>query len=259
MDLGIAGKSAIVCALSKVLGKACALALAQAGVTVTVNGRDAESVQNTAHGIHEATGCRVVPVVADLGTSEGRAALLDAVPDPDILVNNNGGPPLRNFRELDRAAILEGVAMNMATPIELIQAVIDAMAGRNFGRIVNITSLTVKMPVAGLDLSSGARAGLSAFVAGIARDIADRNVTVNNILPGYFETDRLTSALEGMGRMKGMTGDEVAAGAKASIPARRFGRPEEFGKTCAFLCSTAAGFITGQNIVLDGGQYPSAF
>jgi len=259
MDLGIKGRKAIVCASSRGLGKGCAMALAQAGVSLVLNGRDKAVLEATADEISKATGVSVTPVVADISTSKGQDAVLSACPDPDILVNNNGGPPLKDFRELDRAAMLEGVTMNMVTPIELIQKVIDHMMEQRFGRIVNITSMSVKMPVPGLDLSSGARAGLTAFLAGVARTVADRNVTINNILPGYFDTDRLRGGVAAWAKTAGVPEDEVAAQRAAQVPAKRFGIPDEFGNTCAFLCSEHAGYITGQSILLDGGLYNSAF
>lgn len=259
MDLGIKGRKAIVCASSRGLGKACAMALAEAGVSLVLNGQNKGVLESTAGEIAKKTGVAVTPVVADISTAEGQAAVLAACPQPDILVNNNGGPPFKDFRELNRASLLEGVTMNMVTPIELIQKVIDHMTGQGFGRIVNITSMSVKMPVPGLDLSSGARAGLTAFLAGVARTVADRNVTINNILPGYFDTDRLRGGLAAWSKNSGIPEDEVAAQRAAQVPARRFGSPEEFGKTCAFLCSTHAGYITGQSILLDGGLYNSAF
>ncbi|MCB1360301.1 MAG: SDR family NAD(P)-dependent oxidoreductase, partial [Rhodobacteraceae bacterium] len=189
MDLGIAGRKAIICASSKGLGKGCAMALAQAGCDVVINGRDAAALETTAREIREAAGATVTAVVADVSTREGQQALLAACPDPDILVNNNGGPPFKDFRDLTREAMLEGVVQNFVTPVELIQAVIDGMAERGFGRIINITSMSVLMPIAGLDLSSGARAGLTSFLAGVARTVASRNVTINNILPGKMDTD----------------------------------------------------------------------
>jgi len=201
----------------------------------------------------------VTPVVADVSTQAGQEALLAACPAPDILVNNNGGPPFRDFRELDRQALLTGVTMNMVTPIELIQRVIDAMAARGFGRIVNITSISVKMPLAGLDLSSAARAGLTAFMAGVARTVADKNVTINNLLPGSFDTERLRGGIRATAKRAGTSESEVARRSQDAIPAKRFGTPAEFGQTCAFLCSVHAGYITGQNILLDGGAYPAAF
>jgi 3-oxoacyl-[acyl-carrier protein] reductase len=201
----------------------------------------------------------VTPVVADVSTPEGQAALLRACPAPDILINNNAGPPVRNFHELDRKAMLDGVTSNMVTPIELIQKVIDSMTAHGFGRIVNITSLSVKMPITGLDLSSGARAGLTAFMAGVARSVADKNVTINNLLPGSFDTARLRNNLSLAAKRTQVSDAEAAARSMANIPAKRFGTPAEFGQTCAFLCSVHAGFITGQNILLDGGAYPAAF
>ncbi len=259
MDLGIRGRTAIVCASSQGLGRGCAQALAEAGVALVINGRNAKLLEQTARELRAAWGVEVTPIVADVSSAAGQAALLEACPNPDILINNNAGPPVRNFRELDRQAMLDGVTMNMVTPIELIQKVIDSMSARGFGRIVNITSLSVKMPLAGLDLSSGARAGLTAFMAGVARSVADKNVTINNLLPGSFDTARLRSNLSLAAKRAQVSDDEAAARSMASIPARRFGTPAEFGQVCAFLCSVHAGFITGQNILLDGGAYPAAF
>jgi 3-oxoacyl-[acyl-carrier protein] reductase len=236
MDLGIRGRKAIVCGSSQGLGKGCALALAQAGVSMAINGRNRPILHETAEELRKATGVEVTPVVADINTPEGQAALLAACPEPDILINNNGGPPFRDFRDLDRAAMLTGVAMNMITPIELIQKVIDAMAARGFGRIVNITSITVKMPIAGLDLSSGARAGLTAFIAGVARSVADRNVTINNLLPGYFDTERLREGFTASAKRAGSSEDAIAVQWKATVPARRFGTPSadlRFPMQCA--------------------------
>jgi 3-oxoacyl-[acyl-carrier protein] reductase len=259
MDLGIRGRTAIVCASSQGLGRGCAQALAEAGVALVINGRNRALLDETAAQIRAATGVSVTAVVADVSTAEGQAALLQACPAPDILINNNGGPPLKDFRALDRKAMLDGVTMNMVTPIELIQKVIDSMTARGFGRIVNITSISVKMPLAGLDLSSGARAGLTAFMAGVARSVADKNVTVNNLLPGSFDTARLRGNLSAAAKRNNVSESEAAARSMANIPAKRFGTPAEFGQTCAFLCSVHAGFITGQNILLDGGAYPAAF
>jgi 3-oxoacyl-[acyl-carrier protein] reductase len=259
MDLGIRGRTAIVCASSQGLGKGCALALAEAGVALIINGRNEALLEQTAQEIRHAWGVAVTPVIADVSTAEGQAALLRACPSPDILVNNNAGPPLRDFRDLDRKAMLDGVTSNMVTPIELIQKVIDPMAARGFGRIVNITSLSVKMPIVGLDLSSGARAGLTAFMAGVARSVADKNVTINNLLPGNFDTARLRSNLSVGAKRAHVSEAEAVAAAMAKIPAKRFGTPSEFGHTCAYLCSVHAAFITGQNIVMDGGAYPAAF
>jgi 3-oxoacyl-[acyl-carrier protein] reductase len=259
MDLGIRGRKAIVCASSQGLGKACALALAKEGVSVVINGRNRDLLEQAAQEIREATDVLVTPVVADLLTAEGVDALLAVCPAPDILINNNGGPPYRDFRELDRAAMITGITMNMLTPIELIKRTIDGMATRGFGRIVNITSSTVKMPSAGLDLSSGARAGLTAFVAGIARSVADKNVTINNLLPGYFDTARLRVGFRRNAKIEGTTEEELVAKSAEMIPAKRFGTPAEFGQMCAFLCGGTAGYMTGQNILLDGGLFPGAF
>jgi 3-oxoacyl-[acyl-carrier protein] reductase len=259
MDLGIRGRSAIVCASSHGLGKGCALALAEAGVALVINGRSEAALIETAQQIRQATGVEVTPVVADVSTPEGQAAVLAACPRPDILVNNNGGPPFRDFRELDRAAMLAGVTMNMVTPIELIQRVIDPMAERGFGRIVNITSISVRMPIGGLDLSSGARAGLTAFVAGVARGVAHRNVTINNLQPGSFDTRRLQQGFAAAAKRTGLSAEAIAARSREEIPAKRFGTPAELGQACAFLCSVHAGFITGQNLLLDGGEFRGAF
>ena len=259
MDLGLTGRKAIVCGSSKGLGRACAEGLAQAGVDVVINGRDVERLEQVAEQIATTTGSKITPVTADLNTSDGRAALLSACPAPDILVNNNGGPPFTDFRDLDRVAMERGVAMNMLTPIELIQQVIDGMAERGFGRIVNITSVSVKMPVSGLDLSSGARAGLTAFLAGVSRDYADKGVTINQLLPGYFRTERLQQGFDAGAAKSGRPVDDVARDWSDQVPAQRFGDPAEFGQTCAFLCSQYAGYMTGQNILLDGGLHRSAF
>jgi 3-oxoacyl-[acyl-carrier protein] reductase len=258
MDLGITGRKAIVCASSRGLGRACAEALARAGCELVVNGRDPKTAESTAAELRRATGASVKVVAADVATPEGQAALFAACPEPDILVNNNAGPPPRDFRELTRQQIIEGVIANMVVAIELTQKAIDPMARRGFGRIVNITSGTVKLPQAGLDLSSGARGGLSIFLAGIARQVADKNVTINNLLPGAFETDRLRSVLAGAAKRRGISVDQARAERIASIPAKRIGDPAELGAACAFLCSAQAGFITGQNILIDGGAFPGA-
>jgi len=264
MDLGIAGRTAIVCASSKGLGKGCAAALAEAGCRVIINGRDPGSLEVTraelaARADLAGLGGEVIGVAADVGTAEGRAALLAAAGTLDILVNNNAGPPFRDFREISDEAMLAGVNANMLTPIALVRAVIDGMAERGFGRIVNITSSSVKAPLAGLDLSSGARAGLTAFVAGIARTVADRNVTINSILPGSFDTDRLRGGFERTARSEGIDIETARQRSAARIPAKRFGTPEEFGALCAFLCSAQASYITGQSILIDGGLVNSTF
>jgi 3-oxoacyl-[acyl-carrier protein] reductase len=255
MDLGIAGRKAIVCASSRGLGRACATALAQAGCEVVINGLDPQRAEATAEEIRRATGAKVIAVAADVASREGQDALFRACADPDILVNNNAGPPPRDFRELNREQILQGVVANMVVAIELIQRAIGPMERRGFGRIVNITSGTVKLPQAGLDLSSGARGGLTIFLAGIARQVANKNVTINNLLPGAFETDRLKTVLGAAAKRKGATYEQAKAERIESIPAKRLGETAEFGATCAFLCSAHAGFITNQNILIDGGAY----
>jgi 3-oxoacyl-[acyl-carrier protein] reductase len=259
MDLGIRGKKAIVCASSRGLGKGCAMALAEAGCDLVVNGRDEKVLARTATEIRDRFGVAVTEVPGDVADPAIQKHLLAAAPQVDILVNNNGGPPYRPFSELNREAILKGVTNNMVAPLELIQAVISGMAERRFGRIVNITSLSVYMPIPGLDLSSGARAGLTSFLAGVARTVADKNVTINHVLPGKLDTDRLR------GPHEPNSVEDPAAAAKrkaeqaANVPAKRLGTPEEFGQVCAFLCSVHAGYLTGQNIPVDGGLYVSAF
>ena len=259
MDLGISGRKAIVCASSRGLGRGCAEALAEAGCEIVINGRDTGALEATAEAIRAKSGATVTSVAADVSTAEGQQALLAACPDPDILVNNNGGPPRRDFGELDRQAMIEGVVQNMVTPIELIQAVIGSMQEKKFGRIVNITSLSVMMPVPGLDLSSGARAGLTSFLAGVCRQVAPDGVTINNILPGKMDTDRLRAGIRWGAEQAGISEDEEARRQADQIPARRFGNPQEFGNLCAFLCSRHAGYLTGQNYLVDGGLVPTAF
>jgi 3-oxoacyl-[acyl-carrier protein] reductase len=259
MDLGIAGRKAIVCASSRGLGRACAKALAEAGCEVVINGRDRDRLAATAAELRQATGAKIIPVVADVGSADGQKALFDACPQPDILVNNNAGPPFRDFRELDREKMIDGVIANMVVAVELIQKVIDPMTARKFGRIVNITSGSVKMPLAGLDLSSGARAGLTAFLAGVARSVAESNVTINFILPGTFETDRFRSHVEATAKKKSISYDAAFAERVGTVPAKRVGQPDEFGAACAFLCSAQAGYITGQNLLIDGGVFSGAF
>lgn len=259
MDLGISGRKAIVCASSRGLGRGCAEALAEAGCELVINGLDAARLEKTAEDIRARYRVKVTAVAADVSTREGQDALLAACPDPDILINNNGGPPRKDFRELDREAMLQGVVQNMVTPIELIQRVADGMAERGFGRIVNITSLSVKMPIEGLDLSSGARAGLTAFLAGVCRQYAGKNVTINNVLPGKMDTDRLAGGFERAAAQSGRSIQDVRADQAAEIPARRFGTAAEFGHVCAFYCSAHSGYVTGQNILVDGGLFPAAF
>jgi 3-oxoacyl-[acyl-carrier protein] reductase len=259
MDLGIAGRKAIVCASSRGLGRGCAEALARAGCEVVINGRRPDVVDAAVADLRAGTGATITGVVADVSTRAGQDALFAACPEPDILVNNNSGPPLRDFRTLTRDQMVEGIVANMLAAIELTQRVIDPMVQRKFGRIVNITSGAVKMPLAGLDLSSGARAGLTAFLAGVARTVAASNVTINFLLPGAFDTDRLRSVMEGSAKKQNIAVDAVAAQRINTIPAKRFGESSEFGALCAFLCSTHAGFITGQSITIDGGAYPGTF
>ena len=259
MDLGIAGRKAIVCASSRGLGFACAKALAQAGCEVVINGRSEEKLAAAAGELKKLTGAKIIPVTADVASAEGQKALFAACPEPDILVNNNAGPPFRDFRELDRQKILDGVIANMVVAIELIQKAIDPMIARKFGRIVNITSGSVKMPLAGLDLSSGARAGLTAFLAGVARSVAPANVTINFVLPGTFETDRFRSNVEATAKKKNISYDAAYAERVGTVPAKRIGQPDELGTMTAFLCSAQAGYITGQNILIDGGAFAGAF
>lgn len=259
MDLGLQGKKAIVCASSRGLGRGCATALAQEGVAVVINGVDAERLARTADEIANATGVEVTPVAADLDQPEGRASLLAACPEPDILVNNNGGPPPGNFRDFGDQEWNAGLTANLRTPTELIKATVDGMVERGFGRIVNITSIAVRMPFPGLAMSSAARSGLTALVASVSREVAMHNVAINNLLPGLFATDRLVGGMEGAAQATGRTVEETRAGMLANIPAGRFGDPDEFGHACAFLCSAHSGFITGQNLLLDGGHFPGAF
>ena len=232
MDLGITGRRALVCASSRGLGRACAFKLAEAGCEVFINGRDAKRLEQTANEIRSATGAKVTAIAADVGTPDGQAALLRACPAPDILVNNNSGPPMRDFRELTREQMIEGVIANMVVAIELMQKVIDPMIERKFGRIVNITSGSVKAPIAGLDLSSGARAGLTAFVAGVARKVAESNVTINSLLPGAFDTDRLRQNLSKTAEQRGKGVTAIVAERMAMIPAKRFGDPLDLLQDC---------------------------
>jgi 3-oxoacyl-[acyl-carrier protein] reductase len=258
MDLGIAGRKAIVCASSKGLGKACALALAEAGCDVFVNGRDAKLLAATADEIRT-TGVAVVAIPGDIGDPSVRAAMLAACPAPDILVNNNGGPPPQPFDAIKREDILRGLEANMLTPIALAQTVIPGMIERRFGRIINITSSSVRASIAGLDVSSGARAGLTAFLAATARATVRNNVTINSIQPGAFDTDRIRGTIVKQAQSRGIDEAKVRAEREASIPAQRFGEAYEFGQLCAYLASAQAGYITGQNILIDGGAFPGAF
>ena len=257
MDFGLQGKWALVCAASKGLGKGCAEALAREGANVVITARGGEALAATADELRRlAAGGEVRTVVGDIATATGRAAALAACPQVDILVNNAGGPPPGDFRQWDRDAWIAALDANMLTPIELIKATIDAMAARGYGRIVNITSSAVKAPIDVLGLSNGARSGLTGFVAGLARSpVAAQGVTINNLLPGAFDTDRLRSTVAGAASRRGVDIDTVLDERRRGIPARRLGNAQEFGAVCAFLCSVQAGYLTGQNILLDGGAF----
>jgi 3-oxoacyl-[acyl-carrier protein] reductase len=258
MDLGIKGKKAIVCAASKGLGRACAMSLAREGVDLVITARTASDLERTAEEIRKATGAKVTPVPGDITTEQGRAAALAACPQPDILVNNAGGPPRGDFREWGRDDWIKAVDANMLTPILLITAVVDGMCARKFGRIVNITSASVKSPIPELGMSNGARAGLTGFVAGLARQVARHNVTINNLLPGPFLTDRLRSGFAAAARENNRPVEELVAERAKGSPAGRVGDPAEFGEACAFLCAASSGFIVGQNLLLDGGAFNSS-
>jgi 3-oxoacyl-[acyl-carrier protein] reductase len=262
MDLGIAGKWALVCAASKGLGKGCAKALVGEGVNVVITARGAEALEATAAELRALNpAVQVRTVAGDIASPEGRAAALAALPQVDILVNNAGGPPPGDFRDWDRAAWIAALEANMLTPIELMKATVDAMAERGFGRVVNITSGAVKAPIENLGLSNGARSGLTGFVAGLARQrrLAGRNVTINNLLPGAFDTDRIRKTMEATAQRTGQAMEALVAQRAQTIPAQRLGQADEFGAACAFLCSAHAGYLTGQNILIDGGAYPGAF
>jgi 3-oxoacyl-[acyl-carrier protein] reductase len=256
MDMGIKGKTALVCAASKGLGKGCALALGREGVSLVITARGKEALEATAEEIRKSTGAKVVAVAGDITTPEGRAAALAAYPSPDILVNNAGGPPPGDFRSWSREDWIKALDANMLAPIELIKATVDGMIARKFGRIVNITSGAVKMPIPELGLSNGARTGLTGFVAGLSRQTVAHNVTINGLLPGPFDTDRLRGNFVFNAKKLGKTVEELAKARAEANPAKRFGTIEEFGAACAFLCSVHAGFITGQNLLMDGGHFP---
>ena len=256
MELGIRGKKAIVCASSKGLGRACAISLARDGVDLVILARTPGPLEETAEHIRQTTGVAVTALAIDITSEEGRSRVLEACPEPDILVTNAGGPPPGDFRDWTRDDWIKALDANMLTPIELIKATVDGMIGRGFGRIVNITSVAVKAPIDVLGLSNGARAGLTGFVAGIARKTVRHNVTINNLLPGPFDTDRLRSGFEIAAQSSGRTVEEVRRERAEGNPSGRFGDPEEFGEACAFLCGRHAGYITGQNLLIDGGSYP---
>ncbi|QJQ00055.1 SDR family oxidoreductase [Herbaspirillum rubrisubalbicans] len=259
MDMGISGRRALVCASSKGLGLACAISLAREGVAVTMTARGAEVLEAAAQQVRAATGATITTVAGDITTPEGRALALAACPAPDILVTNAGGPKPGDFREWSREDWIAAIDANMLTPIALIKATVDGMMQRGFGRIVNITSGAVKAPIDILGLSNGARSGLTGFVAGLARTTVAHNVTINNLLPGPFETERLLTTAAASARGSGKSAEEVLAARRAANPARRFGQPAEFGDACAWLCSAQAGFVTGQNLLMDGGAYPGTF
>jgi 3-oxoacyl-[acyl-carrier protein] reductase len=259
MDLGIRGRWALVCGASKGLGFGCAQALAEAGVNLVLNARTAPALEEAAQSLRDRYGVAVHPVAVDVTTAQGRAAVLAAHPALDILINNAGGPPAGDFRKFERDDWIKALDANMITPIELIRATVDGMAARGWGRIINITSSSVKSPIAILGLSNGARTGLTGFVAGVARQVAKQGVTINNLLPGSFETDRLRSNFESTARQQGTSIEAVRAERIASIPAGRLGEAAEFGQLCAFVCSQQAGYLTGQNLLLDGGAYPGTF
>ncbi|EHR72331.1 short-chain alcohol dehydrogenase like protein [Burkholderiales bacterium JOSHI_001] len=262
MDMGLQGKWALVCAASKGLGKGCAAALAREGVNLVITARGADVLEATAGELRGLNGgIEVRTVAGDIATAAGRAAALAACPQVDILVNNAGGPPPGDFRDWGREQWLAAIDANMLTPIELMKATVDAMAARGFGRVVNITSGAVKAPIDALGLSNGARTGLTGFVAGLARQprLARANVTINNLLPGFFDTDRIRGTLQAVAAKTGEPIEAVLDKRKASIPAARLGQADEFGAACAFLCSVHAGYITGQNLLMDGGAYPGTF
>jgi len=257
MDLGLAGRTAIVCAASKGLGRACALALAREGVALVITGRNEEALEATAKEIRAATGVSVKIAPGDITTAAGRQVALDLAPQPDILINNAGGPPPGDFRDFTDEMWHDAINANMLSPIAMIRAVIDPMIANRFGRVVNITSASVKSPIAAIGLSNGARAGLTGFVGGLARQVAKHNVTINNLLPGPFNTDRLRTTEAKGAEAAGIPVEEQIARRGAALPAGRVGEPEEFGAAAAFLCGVQAGFIVGQNILLDGGAFNS--
>ena len=256
MDLGIKGRKAIVCAASKGLGKGCAMALAREGVELVINARTRDALEAAAEEIRKASGAKVTAVACDVTTEAGRQALLEACPKPDILINNAGGPPPGDFKDFSMDDWRKAVEANMISPLALIKATVYAMTERGFGRILNITSYSVKAPIPSLELSNGARAGLTGAVSSLSRRVVSRNVTINGLLPGPFDTDRLRTSSKKMAEQKGVSFEEMHASRKKEVPAGRFGTPEEFGAMAAFLCSAHAGYITGQNIVLDGGSFP---
>lgn len=259
MDFGIKGRTALVCAASKGLGRGCAEALAAEGVNLVIVARTAETLEATAAHIRERHGVEVTAVACDITTPEGHAAALAACPAPDILVNNAGGPPPGDFRNFSRDDWIKALDANMLTPIELIKKTLDGMIERKFGRIVNITSSAVKAPIDVLGLSNGARSGLTGFIAGLSRKVAATGVTINNLLPGAFDTDRIAVTIAADAKARGVSAEEAKATRVKRLAPGRFGQPDEFGAACAYLCSVQAAYITGQNILIDGGAYPGTF
>jgi 3-oxoacyl-[acyl-carrier protein] reductase len=259
VDLGIRGRQALLSGASRGLGKACALALAQEGVDVTIVARTRETLEKTAAEIAAATGVKVITVVGDITTQAGRSAAVAACPAPDILLNNADGPKPGDFRDWSRDDWIAALDSMMLAPIEMIRLTVDGMLSRGFGRIINIVSRSVKIPQHELGLSNGARSGLVGFVGGLARQTVGRNVTINNLLPGIFDSDAQREHIRGMLDATGKSFDEIWRERAAANPARRYGRPAELGAYCAFLCSEHAGFITGQNLLIDGGSYPGTY
>jgi 3-oxoacyl-[acyl-carrier protein] reductase len=257
MDLGLSGKTALVCGASKGLGRACAISLSREGVDITIVARNAETLEATAEEIREETGGTVAAIAADIVSEDGQASALSACPKPDILVNNAGGPPPGNFRDWDRGDWIKALDANMLTAIFLTKATIDSMIERKFGRIINITSGSVKSPIPMLGLSNGTRAGLTGFIAGLSRECVQHNVTINNLLPGPFNTDRLRANMAVAAKKDGISTEQMMDQRRNSNPARRFGEAAEFGDACAYLCSAQAGFVTGQNFLIDGGAFNS--
>jgi 3-oxoacyl-[acyl-carrier protein] reductase len=259
MDLGIRGRRAIVSGASKGLGRACAYSLAREGVSLAIVARTEADIAHTAEQIRNQTGVDVLPIAADISTAEGRDRVLAAFPDPDIVVNNAGGPPTGDFRQFSREDWIKALDACMLAPIEMIRLTLERMIARRFGRIVNITSYSVKMPIDVLCLSNGARSGLTGFIAGLSRKVAAHNVTINNLLPGVFDTDRQKTTVAAAAKQRGISFDDMVKNKVAAIPALRLGDPAEFGDMCAWLCSARAGYYTGQNVLLDGGLYPGTF
>ena len=259
LDLGIAGRKAIVCGSSSGLGKACAMALAHAGVDLVMTARTAATLHEAAQEIRHVTGVSVTEVACDVTTEQGRNVVLAASPRADILVNNSAGPPSGNFRDWDEAQWVSAVTANMISPILMIRSVVDSMAARGWGRIINITSYSAKYPLPLLGLSNGARSGLIGFVSGLAREVAPSGVTINNLLPGNFDTERFGAYTRKLAEKRGISEQEILSEMAASTPVGRIGNPEEFGTWCAFLASQHSGYVTAQNYVLDGGTYPGTY